>query len=82
MPEAAFLSLPLILAGILTEEKRRKSKNFLFVIENLSCSIASNVIDNAINVAGSIFIGQPVTFRFVKKWQGITSREMTYGIFE
>lgn len=81
MAEAAILSLPLIRARILHEQNRRNARTLLFVKENISYGLASIVIlNNAINIAGSIFIGEQVAIRFGNQWLGITSTVMTFSI--
>ena len=79
--EAAVLSLPLIRARILYEEKRKNSKDLLYIKENITETIASIVIvNNAINIVGSIFVGHLVAVRFGNQWLGITSTILTFCI--
>ena len=81
MSEAAILSLPLVRARILHEEKRQHSKDLLYVKENITYAIASIVIvNNAINIVGSIFVGQQVTLRFGNQWLGVASTVLTFSI--
>lgn len=81
MSEAAILSLPLVRARILHEEKRPNSKDLLYIKENITYAIASIVIvNNAINIVGSIFIGQQITIRFGNQWLGIASTVLTFSI--
>jgi len=57
MSEAALLSLPLVRARILHEQKRKNSKDLLYLKENVTMTIAAIVIvNNAINIVGSIYI--------------------------
>jgi len=61
MSEAAILSLPLIRARILFDQKRRNSKDVLYLKENMGIVIGTIVlVNNAVNIAGSIFVGQYV----------------------
>lgn len=79
--EAAILSLPLIRARILHEQNRRNARTLLYVKENISYGVASIVIlNNAINIFGSIFIGQQVAMRFGNQWLGAASAVMTFSI--
>jgi len=81
MSEAAILSLPLVRARILHEEKRRNSRDLLYIKENIAYAIASIVIvNNAVNIVGSIFIGQQVALRFGNQWLGIASTVLTFSI--
>ncbi len=81
MSEAAVLSLPLVRARILREEKRRNSKDLLYVKENITHTIASIVIvNNAINIVGSIFVGQQIATRFGNQWLGVASTVLTFSI--
>jgi CBS domain containing-hemolysin-like protein len=81
MSEAAILSLPLIRARILHEEKRPNSKDLLFVKENITHAIASIVIiNNGINIIGSIFVGQQVAIHFGNQWLGVASAVLTFTI--
>jgi len=79
--EASVLSLPLVRARILHEEKRRNSKDLLYIKENITETIASIVIiNNAINIVGSIFVGHLVILRFGNQWLGVTSTILTFSI--
>lgn len=81
MSEAAILSLPLVRARILLEQKRKNSRDVLYLKENIRETIASIVIiNNAINIVGSIFIGQQVTLRFGNQWLGLASTVLTFSI--
>src|SRR3989338_447973 len=81
MSEAAILSLPMVRARVLYEQGRKNSKHLLYVKENISHAIASLVIiNNAINIVGSIFIGNMVTTRFGNQWLGLTSTVLTFSI--
>lgn len=81
MSEAAILSLPLVRARILYEQKRKNSKVLLYIKENITFAIASIVIlNNAINIVGSIFVGQQVAEQFGNQWLGVASTALTFSI--
>ena len=65
MMEAAILSLPFVRARILFEQKQRHTKDLLFIKENIHLAVATIVIlNNAVNIVGSIFVGQRVAYIF------------------
>jgi len=81
MSEAAVLSLPSIRAKVLCQQKKPNSKDLLYVKEHISYVVASIVIlNNAINIIGSIFIGQQVIVKFGNQWLGIASAVITFSI--
>lgn len=81
MAEAAVLSLPMIRARILHENKRKNSKDLLYIKENITQVITSIVIvNNVINIVGSIFVGQKVIARFGSQWLGVASAVVTFSI--
>ncbi|MCA9401973.1 MAG: DUF21 domain-containing protein [Candidatus Omnitrophica bacterium] len=81
MSEAALLSLPFVRARILHEEKRRHSKDLLHIKENITYTIATIVIiNNAINIVGSILVGQQVAMRYGNQWLAIVSTALTFSI--
>lgn len=81
MVEAAILSLPLIKARILSEEKHKGAKTLLFIKENIHSAVATIVIlNNAVNIIGSIFVGQRVSAIFGSHWLGISSAVITSAI--
>ena len=81
MSEAAILSLPLVRARILAEEKRRNARDVLYLKENIALTIATIVlVNNAINIVGSIFVGQLVTERFGIQWLGLAATVLTITI--
>ena len=81
MAEAALLSLSLVRARVLHEQKIRHSKDLLFLKENISTTIATIVVlNNAINIIGSIFVGQQVTLLFGNQWLGLASTVVTFTI--
>ncbi len=75
------LSLPMIRARILHENKRKNSKDLLYIKENITQVITSIVIvNNVINIVGSIFVGQKVIARFGSQWLGVASAVVTFSI--
>lgn len=81
MSEAAILSIPMIRVRILAEQKRPNSAALLYLKENISMTIASIVIvNNAINIIGSIFIGHKIAERFGNQWLGLASAVLTLMI--
>ncbi len=81
MVEAAILSLPAVRARIIHEEGRRNAKPLLSVKENIHITVASIVIlNNSINIVGSIFVGQRVTMLFGSQWLGLASAVFTFMI--
>lgn len=81
MVEAAILSLPFVKARILFEQKRKGAKTLLFIKENIHLAVATIVIlNNAVNIVGSIFVGQRVTDMFGSRWLGIASALITFAI--
>jgi len=58
MSEAAILSLPMVRARLLVDKKIRNAKDVLYLKENIRLTISTIVIiNNAINIVGSIYIG-------------------------
>ncbi len=81
LTEAALLSLPLVRARILCEEKRKNAKDLLYLKENLPVAIAFIVIaNNSINIIGSIYVGQRVSLAFGSHWLGWISAAFTFLI--
>lgn len=81
MSEAAILSLPFVRARMLYEKKKKNSKDLLFVKENIANTVAVIVvINNAINIVGSIFIGQKIAAAFGNQWLGFASAVLTFCI--
>jgi len=81
MVEAAILSLPLVKARILFEQKRKGAKTLLFIKENIHLAVATIVIlNNSVNIIGAIFVGQRVTYIFGSHWLGISSAVLTFAI--
>jgi CBS domain containing-hemolysin-like protein len=81
MIEAALLSLPFSRARALVNEGRRNSKSLLEVKKDIHITIASIVIiNNSLNVAGSIFIGEKVSQLFGDRWLGLSAMVVTLMI--
>ncbi len=81
MVEAAMLSLPLVRARILFEQKKKGSKDLLIIKENINTAIATIVIlNNSVNIIGSIFVGQQVLSIFGNRWLGVSSACLTFLI--
>ena len=81
MAEAAILSLPLVKARILRENKRKGSKDLLAIKEDIHTAVATIVIiNNSVNIIGSIFVGRMVTAIFGSQWLGIASAVFTFFI--
>ncbi|MBU1863668.1 MAG: hemolysin family protein [Candidatus Omnitrophica bacterium] len=81
MVEAAILSLPLMRAKVLLEEKRRFAQDVMAIKEDIHTAVATIVIlNNAINIMGAIFVGQRVSSYFGSEWLGIFSAVLTFAI--
>ena len=81
MVEAAILSLPFVKARILLEQKRKGARDLFRVKENIHLAVATIVIlNNTINIVGSIFVGQKVSHLFGSNWLGLASALLTFVI--
>ncbi|MDP6685751.1 MAG: hemolysin family protein [Candidatus Omnitrophota bacterium] len=81
MTEAAILSLPLVRARILFDQKRKGSKDLLFIKENIHAAIATIVVlNNSINIIGSIFVAHQVLKLFGNEWLAVASALFTFLI--
>jgi CBS domain containing-hemolysin-like protein len=81
MVEAAILSLSIMRARILQEEKKRFAEDVLWIKEEIHTAVATIVIlNNTVNIAGAIFVGNMVAHHFGSEWLGIFSAVMTFGI--
>jgi CBS domain containing-hemolysin-like protein len=81
MAEAAILSLSMVRARILVEQKHKSAKDVLFLKENISSIIAVIVVlNNSINIMGAIFVGQQVTLILGSRWLGLASTIITLTI--
>jgi len=81
MAEAALLSLPFVRARLLFEKKRPNSKDLLYLKDNISDTVGMIVIlNNTVNIIGSMFIGQQVAEKFGNHWLGPASGVLTFLI--
>ncbi len=81
MSEAAILSLSMVRARILVEQKYKSAEDVLFLKENIASLIAVIVVlNNSINIIGAIFVGQQVTHIFGEQWLGLGSTIITLAI--
>ena len=81
MVEAAILSLSLVKARILFDQKRKGSKGLLIIKENIHTAVATIVVlNNSANIIGSIFVGQHVLRIFGDEWLAISSALLTFLI--
>lgn len=81
MTEAAILSLPLLKARVMYDQKRKGSKDLIAIKENINSAVATIVIlNNSINIVGSIFVGQQALKIFGNEWLGISSAILTFLI--
>ena len=79
--EAAILSLPLLRARMLAEEKRANARDLLYIKDNIAAAIATIVIiNNGINIIGSIYIGREITDILGDAYLGIGSGILTFVI--
>lgn len=81
MVEAAILSLPLVKARILFDQKRKGSKDLLIIKENIHIAIATIVVlNNSVNIIGSIFVGREALRIFGDERLAISSAILTFLI--
>ncbi|NLE65625.1 MAG: HlyC/CorC family transporter [Elusimicrobia bacterium] len=81
LSEAAILSVPFIRTRILLEQGRRNAKDLVFVKENLPLAISSLVIiNNVVNISGSLLVGEMIMDLFGSRWIGIISAFLTFCI--
>ena len=81
MVEAAILSLPFIRARILDEQGRANAKDLLFLKENIETTLSVIVVlNNTIQIVGSIFIGQSVALLLGEQWLGVASAVITFAV--
>lgn len=79
--EAAILSVPVTRARILYEQGRSSAKDLLYIKEHISAAISSMVIvNNVINIMGSLFVGEMMARFFGDKWLGLISAVITFCI--
>ena len=81
MTEAALLSIPTTRVRILHQQRKKNSRELLFIKEHITDTIATIVIlNNAINIVGSIYIGNLITIAFGRQWLGVASTIITLSI--
>lgn len=81
MVEAAVLSISSVKVRILHENKRKGSADLLKIKDNIHMAVATIVIiNNSINIIGSIFLAKMVTNMFGMQWLGIASAALTLAI--
>ena len=81
MTEAAILSLPLVKTRILFDQKRKGAKDLLIIKENIHSAIATIVVlNNSVNIVGSIFVGRQALSLFGNEWLGLVSAVITFLI--
>ncbi|MCK5581228.1 MAG: HlyC/CorC family transporter [Candidatus Omnitrophica bacterium] len=79
--EAAILSLSIVRARVLVEQNEKRAKDILYLKENIAMTIATIVlVNNAINIVGSIFVGQKVAELFGNQWIGVAATVLTLSI--
>jgi CBS domain containing-hemolysin-like protein len=79
MVEAALFSAPLSRIHLAREEGRRGSNRLLAIKENISRPVATMVIlQNAINIGGSVFVGQLSNDVFGNAWLGVFTATFTF----
>ena len=81
MLEAAILSMPFLRIKMLVKEGRYGSKTLLQIKEHIHKYIATIVVlNNSINIIGSIFVAHKVTVLFGDRWLGVASGCLTFLI--
>ncbi|PIR68452.1 HlyC/CorC family transporter [Candidatus Nomurabacteria bacterium CG10_big_fil_rev_8_21_14_0_10_35_16] len=79
--EAAFFAIPMSRAKIFKEQNKKGSESLIKIKEEMSRFITVIVIlNNVVNIVGSIFVGVLVTNLFGSTWIGIISATMTFLI--
>jgi CBS domain containing-hemolysin-like protein len=75
------LSVPLLRVRIMVEQKRRGARDLLFIKDNIALAIAVIVIvNNSVNIIGSMFIGEQVSKLYGSNWLGLASGILTFLI--
>ncbi len=83
MLEAAILSAPLTRIRILAERNIFGARSLLAIKERIYKPIAAIVVmNNAVNIVGSIFAGQRAAYLFGSRWLGLLSACLTFLIIE
>ncbi len=81
LAEAAILSLPMVRARILVEEKRLNAKDVLYLKDHIAYAVATVVIINhTVNIVGAVFVGQQVAHIYGDEWLGVASGVLTFVI--
>ncbi len=81
MAEAAVLSLPFVRAKVLHDQGKAGAKDLLYLKDNIDKTLATIVIlNNIINIIGSIFVGQHAAVLFGEKWLGVISALITFMV--
>ena len=81
MAEAAVLSLPFVRAKVLHDQGKLGASDLLYLKENIDKTLATIVIlNNTINIVGSIFVGQHAALFFGEQWLGVVSAFITFMI--
>ncbi len=81
MTEAAILSVPLLRVRIMVEQRRAGSRDLLYIKDNIALAVASIVIlNNSVNIIGSMFIGEQVSVHYGSNWLGLASGVLTFLI--
>jgi len=79
--ESAVLSLPSVRAQVLYEQGKPGAKDLLYLKENIDKTLATIVIlNNIINIVGSIFVGQHAAVLFGENWLGVISAFITFMV--
>ena len=75
------MSMPFVKARVLLEEKRKGAGDLFFIKKNIHSAVATIVVlNNAVNIIGSIFVGQRVIYMYGSNWLGMTSAVLTFAI--
>lgn len=79
--EAAILSVPFTRVRILYDQGKMAAKDLLYIKEHISAAISSLVIvNNIINIMGSLYVGEMMADVFGDKWLGVISAGITFCI--
>lgn len=81
MTEAALLSLPFFRVQVLLKRGNPRARDLVYLKENVNPAISSIVVvNNAVNIIGSIFIGQRIAVLFGQEWLAPASAFITFMI--
>ncbi len=79
LAEAALFSVPVSRVHIAVEQRRRGARRLLAIKQNLQRPIGALVIlNNTVNIGGSIYIGKQAEDLFGDQWMGIFSATFTF----